>query len=59
MISKSENPLAKFYESYNKVLHKFTVATYPEVIIDHSLDFSDHVPEMVNRSNEKSGFLKP
>ena len=57
-ISNSATPLTKFYEIDNRILQHVDVATYLGVIINRSLDFSDHIRETVSKANKKFGFLK-
>ena len=57
-ISNSATPLTKFYEIDNRILQHVDVATYLGVIINRSLDFSDHIRETVSKANKKLGFLK-
>ena len=57
-ISNSAKPLTKFYKIDNRILQHVDVVTYLGVIINHSLDFSDHIRETVSKANKKLGFLK-
>ena len=57
-ISNSAKPLTKFYEIDNRILQHADVAIYLGVIINRSLDFSDHIRETVSKANKKLGCLK-
>ena len=57
-ISISAWPLTKFYKIDNKIRQHVHVATNLAVIINRSLDFSDHIRETVSKANKKLGFLK-
>ena len=61
-ISNSATPLTKFYEIDNRILQHVDVATYLRVIINRSLDFSDHIRKLSARRTKNlassSGTLK-